>query len=108
MNQPRQRAEDNNIFSKISYYKDKLFIFWAPALAFIAAMGFGFQTPAQTASKLQAQITILSSKDSISSIERKNLNFKIDILLRLNCVNGKISPHDLSLVGLDCAKLLNQ
>lgn len=99
------RSEDRSVLAHIAYLKDKFFIIWAPALALIMAMGFGFKTPAQTTAILQAQIDSTTRKmKELDSVQHR-MEQKIDMILKINCLAVKIPQKDLILAGLDCSRI---
>lgn len=108
MTEARRRAEDYTFVGKIAYYSNKYSIFWIPLLAFLTAMGFGFKTPAQQAIEFTTKITVLDSNLHVEVRNRHELDMKIDILLKLSCINSKISKDYQQLIGLNCEKILDQ
>lgn len=97
-----QRAEDRSFFAAFDYYttKYKMFI-WLAILAALA-MGFDYKTPKATFQDLQSQIT--SNKRQVDSVivpRVDKVDMKIDVLLKLRCIDKTITTEQRLLVGLE-------
>jgi len=110
------RAEDRSVWMKLAYLKDKYSIIWIPLFSFLVMLGFDFRTPAQaqretrahidSATKaLQVQIDAIKQQASLADSTRREYEGKIDILLRLRCIDGTTTPRDRIAAGLDCSKI---
>lgn len=101
------RLADRSVWAKTAYYKDKYFFIWMPVMAVFFAMGFDFKTPAQATKQLQIQIDTLVMHNHLIDTSQVRLEGKINMILKINCLATKISPHDMQLAGLDCSKISN-
>lgn len=104
-----QRAEDRSFFAAFDYYTTKYkLVLWLLGIG-ILAIGFDFKTPRAIFRDLQDQITVNKRQvDSqiVPKIEAVNsrvdgANAKIDILLRLRCVDNSVTSSQRVLSGLD-------
>lgn len=97
-----QRAEDHSFFAAFDYYTTKYkLLIWLFGLALLA-VGFDFKTPKSIFADLQAQIT--KNKIQVDSVLTPHLNRvdeKIDVLLRLRCVDKTLSADQRLLSGLE-------
>ena len=112
----RMRAEDRSFWFKIAYLLEKYkALVWLIG-AILVAMGFDFRTPASTTRDLQAQIIsarveLRARTDSIQTQVLQGTTDRLEIrsdmkkILKLYCLDQRITPRDKELVGLDCVSL---
>ena len=111
-----KRMEDKSRWFKGAYYVEKYAILWIPLTAIISALGFGWVTPkmqinqisATVKSKidtLQQEINVSNKRQDSIVLVHQDISKELKLLLRLGCVDPRISAHDKLLVGLDCAEL---
>jgi len=90
------RDEDRSMWAKTAYVMEKYkLLIWIGTVVLVA-FGFDFKTPAMAQHGLQAQI------DTLRPQQRK-LEAKLDILLRLQCMNRGLTDRERQLAGLSCS-----
>lgn len=102
------RAEDRSFFAWTSALLEKYkLLLWAIGFLLLGA-GFGFRTPQQVFSEINAEIDTLKLHEKHAEVERQALDDKIDVLLKLRCyevILNKMEQQAL-LAGLNCGKIL--
>lgn len=112
------RAEDRSIFMRLAYIQQKYSILWIPLLAILTVFGFDFKTPANAqkhledrvdsnAKSVQVQIDAIRHSTSYSDSARERTEHKLNVLLKLQCINQNLTDRDRRLAGLDCNDVLS-
>lgn len=103
------RSEDHSFFAAFDYYTTKYkLVLWLLMLAGLA-IGFDFKTPKAIFADLQNQVTankrqvdsVIQPKIDATNHRIDQVNDKMDVLLRLQCVNRTVSQQQAQLSGLD-------
>ena len=98
------RAEDRSLWARSAFLLEKYKVLvWIIGILLIA-IGFQFKTPSMIVDDLQGQITANKhTEDSVLAPRVNNLDSKIDVLLRLRCIDKNLTEEQRALVGLNCA-----
>lgn len=100
------RAEDRSLWIRAAYILEKYKVLvWLIGFTLVA-IGFQFKTPGMIVSELQTQIT--SNKAMVDKIvipRVDSLQSNITVLLKLQCIDSKLTPQQRALVGLNCKNL---
>jgi hypothetical protein len=101
-----QRAEDRSLWMRSAFILEKYRIIWVGSLLILTAFGFDFKTPKTANQELQTRID--SVKHALTAAIRRSdsLEMKLDILLKVPCLDKNRNLRDLQLIGLDCSNIL--
>lgn len=76
--------------------------------AFLVMAGFDFTTPAQTFRRQDTAIARTSKRMDRMEDRQQTQEENTLIMLRVQCVDNRLTKRDRQLVGLDCPKLLDR
>lgn len=115
-----RRSEDTSFWFRSLYYMEKFAILWIPLVTIISGIGFIIVTPKMQINELKASVNVIKdslqkeindnrAEDKLRSdsimVVHKEIATELKILLRLDCVDPRVSIKDKTLVGLDCVEL---
>lgn len=97
------RAEDRSVWIRTAYVLEKYKILVWILICIAIAVGFDFKTPHMVFADLQDQI--VANKRFVDSTVVPRIQVtdtKLDVLLKLNCLNKSLTDAQLALAGLNC------
>lgn len=102
------RSEDRSFWAWTAAVLEKYKLLLWGIFFLVGAAGFGFRTPQQVFGEIHAEIDTLKMHERAAEVERRALDNKIDILLKLRCYELEQNKQEgqAMLAGLNCGKIL--
>lgn len=96
------RAEDQDQWAKLALWRQRYWPILYLVFLLALALGFDFKTPKMWYSSMETRLKEVEGR--MSTVEEANnlVESKIDVLLRLRCLDNSLTEREKQIAGLRC------